>query len=111
MSNKTEIYYIVKAKTNDEETKYVEINPENFDTFGYRIEDSRKPKFCLTFNKDRAEVFTDESYVTKDIGSFKENIREKGEIASLYLVEVTEEVVVNTSYNQKEILWEKKTED
>ena len=111
MSKKTEIYYVVKAKTKDGETRYVEVNPENFDFFGYGIENSRRPKFRLTSNKDRAEVFTDKSYVTKDIGSFKENIREKGEIASLYLVEVTEEVIVKTSYKKKEILWEKKTED
>ncbi len=111
MSKKTEIYYVVKAKTNDGETKYVEVNPENFDTFGYRIENSRRPKFRLTSNKDRAEVFTDTSYINKDIRCFKENIREKGEIASLYLVEVTEEVIIKTSYKQKDILWEKKTED
>lgn len=108
MGKKKDIYYIVQAITKDGEKKYVRFNPEIFNIYGEEIENSRKKRFCLG-TRACAEPFEKKEYLTKKDGKdFKENIKEKGDIISLKIIEVTEEVVVKTSYKDiDETIWEK----
>ena len=110
MKNSTvNIYYIIEGIMDDDSTKYVRVNPECFSAFGEERKSHKFLRFCMTDNKAKAEPFTDKSYVIKNFSSIKENIKEKGNVVSLRLVEVYEEIVVTTNYEEKDILWEKKT--
>ncbi len=107
MGKRNETYFIVEGVMNDGSIKYVRVNPDAYSE-GMISFNSQK-RYCMTDNENLAELFTDASYVTKDIKSFKDNIREKGEIVSLKLVKVTEEVVVTRNFEDVELLWERQS--